>query len=68
MYLQMAGNARRRATLLDWGIISTCLCLRPILEGKLAEGDNDMQCVKPKYVTRQAACSGSDGKPLEKGS
>jgi hypothetical protein len=35
-----------------------------MLVGKVAEGDNDMQCVKPKYLTRQVACSGSIGKPL----
>ena len=39
-----------------------------MLDGKVADGDNDMQCVKPKYVTRQAACSGSDGNSLEQGS
>jgi len=38
--------------------------LRPILFGKVAEGDNDKQWVKPKYVTRQAACSESVGKSL----
>jgi hypothetical protein len=35
-----------------------------MLDGKVAEGDNDMQCVKPKYSTRQVACSGSVGKSL----
>jgi len=35
-----------------------------MLVGMVAEGDNDMQCVKPKYVTRQAACSKFVGKPL----
>jgi hypothetical protein len=35
-----------------------------MLDGKVAEGDNDMQCVKPKYSTKQAACSGSVGKSL----
>jgi hypothetical protein len=63
MYLQMVGNERRRAALLDGGI-SMWLCLRPILDGKVAEGDNDMQCVKPEYSTRQVACSGSVGKSL----
>lgn len=43
------------------------VCLKPILVGKVAEGDNDMQCVKPKYATRLAALSGSDGKSLEQG-
>jgi len=35
-----------------------------MLDGNVAEGDNDMQCVKPKYVTRQVACSGSVGNSL----
>jgi hypothetical protein len=35
-----------------------------MLVGKVAEGDNDMQWVKPKYETRLAARSGSDGKSL----
>jgi hypothetical protein len=39
-----------------------------MLDGNVAEGDNDMQCVKPKYVTRQVACSGSVGNSLEQGS
>ena len=38
-----------------------------MLDGNVAEGDNDMQCVKPKYVTRQVACSGSVGNSLEQG-
>jgi hypothetical protein len=36
--------------------------------GKVAEGDNDMQCVKPKYETMLAARSGSDGKSLKQDS
>lgn len=44
------------------------LCLKATLLGKVAEGDNDMQCVKPKYETRLAALSGSDGKSLVQGS
>jgi hypothetical protein len=67
MFLQMDGNARRSPALLHWGI-SMWLCLKPILVGKVAEGVNDMQCVKPKYETRLAARSGSDGKSLEQGS
>ena len=63
MYLQMVGNESRRASLLDGGI-SMRLCLRPMFDGKVAEGDNDMQCVKPAYSTRQVACSGSAGKSL----
>jgi hypothetical protein len=39
-----------------------------MLVGKVADGDNDMQWVKPKYETRLAARSGSDGKSLEQGS
>jgi hypothetical protein len=35
-----------------------------MLDGKVAEGDNDMQCVKPKYETKLAARSGSAGKSL----
>ena len=35
-----------------------------MLDGNVAEGDNDMQCVKPKYETRRAARSGSAGKSL----
>jgi hypothetical protein len=35
-----------------------------MLDGKVAEGDNDMQCVKPAYSTKQVACSGSVGKSL----
>jgi hypothetical protein len=38
------------------------------LDGKVAEGDNDMQCVKPKYETKLAARSGSAGKSLGQGS
>lgn len=63
MYLQMDGNERRRAALLDGGI-SMWLCLRPMLDGMVAAGDNDIQCVKAKYSTRQAACSGSVGNSL----
>lgn len=63
----MAGNASRRPALLDCGI-SMWLCLRPMLFGKIAEGDNDKQCVKPKYETRRAARSGSAGKSLGQGS
>ena len=64
MFLQMDGNERRNPALLHWGI-SMWLCLKPMLAGKVADGDNDMQWVKPKYETRQAARSGSDGKSLE---
>jgi hypothetical protein len=39
-----------------------------MLDGKVAEGDNDMQCVKPKYETKLAARSGSAGKSLGQGS
>jgi hypothetical protein len=35
-----------------------------MLFGKAADGDNDKQCVKPKYETRRAARSGSAGKSL----
>lgn len=35
-----------------------------MLDGNVAEGDNDMQCVKPKYETSRAARSGSAGKSL----
>jgi hypothetical protein len=39
-----------------------------MLVGKVAEGDNDMQCVKLKYETRYAARSGSAGKSLRQSS
>ncbi len=39
-----------------------------MLVGKVAEGESDMQCVKPKHETKLAARSGSDGKSLEWGS